>query len=242
MYPYTQSNTFFHHLHPVTKFLLLMLMIALPFFTPGLPGIAAVFCCYFFLLLIAGGKRNLLRLWKLILIFWIFTFVIWIVIPQIRNTDWSYTLSAILATRIDAFVLAGLLFVTITRIEEFTFALTRIGVPYKAAFALTLGFRLVPFFYQNLQTIVDAQKSRGVDLDSAGLIKKAGLYLPIISILISYGLRNADIMAMALEAKGFGYSKQRSSFLQHSAGWKDALALIAWTSVIAVLIFSGRWN
>lgn len=216
-------------------------MIAVPFFAPGLPGIVVVCFSYLALLILAHGKRNLFRLWKLLIIFWVFTFAIWIVIPQMRNDPWSYTQSAILATRMDTFVLAGLLFVTVTRIEEFTFALTRIGVPYKAAFALTLGFRLVPLFFQNLQTIVDAQKSRGVDLDSAGLMKKAGLYLPIISILISYGLRNADIMAMALEAKGFGYSKQRTSILHPVFQFRDIIWLGLWISATTFLLYFKIW-
>jgi energy-coupling factor transport system permease protein len=226
MYLYVPADTPFQRLHPLTKLGLLLLMIAIPFFAPGLIGIIAVFVIYLGLVIAARGLRNLMKMAKLMILFWIFTFVIWIVVPHLRHAPWSYTSSAILATRIVSFVLSGLMFATITRIEEFTYALTRLGIPYKGAFALSLGFRLVPLFYQNLQTIVEAQKSRGVDLDNAGLVRKATLYLPVISILISYGLRNADIMAMALEAKGFGYSKERTFLLQPSFKITDAATLI----------------
>jgi energy-coupling factor transport system permease protein len=226
MYLYVPADTPFQRLHPLTKLALLLLMIAIPFFAPGLIGIGAVFFVYLGLVIAAGGLKNLLKMAKLMTLFWIFTFLIWIVVPHLRHAPWSYTGSAILATRIVSFVLSGLMFVTITRIEEFTYALTRLGIPYKGAFALSLGFRLVPLFYQNLQTIVEAQKSRGVDLDNAGLVRKATLYLPVISILISYGLRNADIMAMALEAKGFGYSKERTFLLQPSFKIVDAATLV----------------
>jgi energy-coupling factor transport system permease protein len=235
MYLYVPANTIFQRLHPLTKLAMLLLMIAIPFFAPGLIGIVSVFCAYFGLLTAAGGFRNFKKMVKLMTLFWIFTFIIWILVPHMRHAPWSYESSAILATRIVSFVLAGLMFVTITRIEEFTYALTRIGIPYKGAFALSLGFRLVPLFYQNLQTIVEAQKSRGVDLDHAGLIRKAGLYLPVISILISYGLRNADIMAMALEAKGFGYSKQRTFLLQPSFKIIDAATLLAFVGATITL-------
>jgi energy-coupling factor transport system permease protein len=172
---------------------------------------------------------------KLMVLFWIGTFLIWIIIPYLRHSPWSYTGSALLATRIVSFVLAGLTFSTITRVEEFTYGLTRLKIPYKGAFALTLGFRLVPLFYQNLQTIVEAQKSRGVDLDNASLFRKAGLYLPVISILISYGLRNADIMAMALEAKGFGYSPHRTFYMNPAFRFLDIAILMIASGTIAGL-------
>lgn len=235
MYLYLERQSLFHGLHPVTRLLLLLLMVTLPFFAPGLNGIVAVFCAYILLLLIARALSNLIKFWKLLFIFWTATFLIWIVIPYLRHDPWSVRQAALLATRIICFVAAGLLFVSTTRIEEFTYALTRAGIPYRGAFALSLGFRLVPMFYQNLSTITDAQKSRGVDLDNAGLIRKVRLYLPILSILISYGLRNSDLMAMSLEAKGFGYLPKRTSYLQPRFGAIDLLALALPAGTLALL-------
>jgi energy-coupling factor transport system permease protein len=210
-------------------------MITIPFFAPGLVGIIVVFLSYLTLLIAAHGFANLKKMAKLMVLFWIGTFLIWIVIPYLRHSPWSYTGSALLATRIVSFVLAGLTFGTITRVEEFTYGLTRLKIPYKGAFALSLGFRLVPLFYQNLQTIVEAQKSRGVDLENASLFQKIGLYLPIISILISYGLRNSDIMAMALEAKGFGYSPHRTFYMHPAFGFLDIAILVIASGTIVAL-------
>ena len=212
------------------------MMIVIPFLAKTPAEIAMILAGYVVLILFAKGAVNLRKFWKMLIIFWIFTFTIWIIIPKMRGWPWSFENAILLATRVDTFVLAGLLFVTITRIEEFTFGLTRIGIPYKVAFALSLGFRLVPLFYQNLQTIVSAQKSRGVDLDSGGLMGKAGKYGPILAVLISYSLRNADLMAMSLEAKGFGYPAKRTSYLNPSIRWQDGAAIILAGLVIAALI------
>ncbi len=239
MYLYRDSPSIFHSLHPVTKTLFLLLMVAAPFFASTIPAAAGVFFLYVILLLMAHGWRNLMKVWKLLLLFWIFTFVIWIVIPRLRHEAWSYENAVLLATRIDSFVLTGLLFSTTTRIEEFTYALTRLAIPYRAAFAISLGFRLVPLFYQNLQIIVAAQKSRGVDLDSGSILKKTKRYIPIMGILISYGIRNADMMSMSLEAKGFGYSPRRTSYLQPRFGWKDALVLAFGIALPVLLFLSG---
>lgn len=239
MYLYQDQPSPFHSLHPVTKTLFLFLMIAAPFFTTSLFLTIGIFFLYMILLLIARGWQNLLKVWKVLILFWIFTFVIWILIPRLRGEAWSYENAAMLATRIDSFVLTGLLFSTTTRIEEFTYALTRLGIPYRAAFAISLGFRLVPLFYQNLQIIIAAQKSRGVDLDSGGIVKKTKQYIPIMGILISYGIRNADMMSMSLEGKGFGYSPVRTSYLQPRFGVGD-FAVIAFGILLPVLLFFVR--
>lgn len=236
MYLYKEAGTPFHSLHPVTKLLLLLLLIIIPFLANKSWEAAVILAVYGALLCFAGGAGNLSKFWKMLLIFWIFTFSIWIIIPKLRGWPWTFENALLLATRVDSFVIAGLIFVTITRIEEFTFALTRMGIPYKVAFALSLGFRLVPLFYQNLQTIVSAQKSRGVDLESGGLAGKARKYGPILAALISYSLRNADLMAMSLEAKGFGYSKKRTSYLQPSFSWRDAAVFLSAGLSILILI------
>jgi energy-coupling factor transport system permease protein len=240
MYLYRDSDSYFHSLHPLTKLFLLLATIVIPFFARTLLLISIVFISYILLLLAASGAPNLKKFWKMLLIFWIFTFGIWILIPKMRGWEWSFENAALLATRIDTFVLSGLLFVTITRIEEFTYALTRIGIPYKVAFTLSLGFRLVPLFYQNLQTIISAQKSRGVDLESGGIITKAGKSGPMIAVLISYSLRNADLMAMSLEAKGFGYSSQRTSYLHPVFGWRDGALFVSTAAFLFLLSNYGR--
>src|SRR3989304_5069317 len=110
MYLYQEADTIFHSLHPVTKLLLLFLMIAIPFPAKTVPLICTVLVVYMALLLFAKGTQNLRKFWKLLTIFWIFTFLIWIIIPQLRHWPWSFQNAAVLATRIDSFVLSALLF------------------------------------------------------------------------------------------------------------------------------------
>lgn len=235
MYLYREANSVFHRLHPVTKVMMLALLITMSFLAKRLDWIICLFAGEILLVLIAGGGSNFRAFWKMLIIFWIFTFTIWVIVPRLQHVAWSFNGAALLATRIDTFVISGLFFVTVTRIEEFMLALTRLGIPYKAAFALSLGFRLVPLFYQNLQTIVAAQQSRGVDLKSGGLLHKAKSYIPIFGVLMSYSIRNADLMAMSLEAKGFGYSAHRTSFLQPKFGIPDLMVLIFGVAVCILL-------
>ena len=221
---YQDSNTLFHRLHPVTKLVMLILLVIIPFFLSSPLTIAAMLACAISLLLLSGGGPNIRRFAGMLCIFWIFTFLMWIAIPRLRHIPWSYATAAFLATRVDVLMVCGIWFTTVTRVEEFLYALMRAGIPYRPAFALSLGFRLVPLFYRNLQTIVAAQKSRGVDFDTHNPLEKIRNYVPVIGILISYGIRNAEMMAMSLEAKGFGHTSRPSSYLAPRFSWIDIAA------------------
>ena len=56
-----------------------------------------------------------------------------------------------------------MLFLSTTKVEEFTAGLARLGVPYRVGFAITLSFRLVPLFIDSALTVVQAQNLRGYD-------------------------------------------------------------------------------
>jgi energy-coupling factor transporter transmembrane protein EcfT len=48
----------------------------------------------------------------------------------------------------------SVLFLSTTKVEEFTAGLARLGVPYRVGFAITLAFRLVPLFIDSALTVV----------------------------------------------------------------------------------------
>jgi len=85
----------------------------------------------------------------------------------------------------------GLVFVTTTRPEDFTFALRRLGLPGGMSVALSLAFRLLPSFLATVQTVKDAQRARGLDLDSGGLMTRLRRYLSLAAPVFGYALRQA---------------------------------------------------
>ena len=73
--------------------------------------------------------------------------------------------------RLATFVAMGFIFLTTTRNEELTNGLIRMGLPYPVAFALSTALRLVPTFAGAGATIVQAQISRGLDLESGSIFR-----------------------------------------------------------------------
>ena len=136
--------------------------------------------------------------------------------------------------RLDLMILSGLIFLASTPIEELTYGLTRMGVPFPVGFALSLSFRLVTLFTDTVTDILDAQKARGLEI-KGGPIARVKIYVPLLVPVFASAMRRADQLAVALESKGFGMGRKRSSLNEYAAGARDAIVLIAMALVIAGL-------
>jgi len=226
IYLYLERNTFVHRLHPITKIfsLILFFILFLSFFTP-LPIILILF----FLLgvgILARSLVNLKKIWKLMLILGIFTLLLWTVFSSEKDFFARVNYALAMALRLNGLIFSGLIFLSVTRIEEFTYGLNKLGLPFKVSFALTLAFRLVPTFILSAQTTIQAQKSRGLDLETGNLIQRIKKFIPLFIPILATSLRNAELLAIALECKGFGIKKKRTSYLDCKFGRNDFLTLL----------------
>ena len=120
----------------------------------------------------------------------------------------------------------SVLFLSTTKVEEFGFGLAKLGVPYRVGFAITLAFRLVPLFIDSALTVVQAQSLRGYDFNSGSLLTRLRRYVPVTVPVFMGALRKANNMAMALEARGFGYSMRPTSYVHYEMGPVDVGMLI----------------
>ncbi len=232
---YLDRDSALHRLNPVTKiFGLLLIFIALMIFNHPL-YLLPLFLLILLIGAMAKSLSNLRRIWILMLILAFFSFLLWSMFfkgPTLLFKLWFLRISKEsllyglgMGIRLNGMILAGLIFISCTRIEEFTAGLNRLGLPFRACFALSLAFRLVPTFALTSLTIVQAQKSRGLDLESGTLLERIRKHIPLLVPIFVYAIRNTDLLAMALESKGFGARKKRSYLLEFRTGWQDFLAL-----------------
>ena len=138
--------------------------------------------------------------------------------------------------RLVCFVTATVVFLTCTRTEDFTVALSKLGLPFVVSFTLSLAFRLAPLFMETAQTIAMAQRARGLDLDSGGPLSRLRRHVPIIVPVLVSGLRRADQLAIALESKGFGGGKPRSVLSEYAMTWRDGALIAAVLVTLAAAI------
>ncbi|HMN12461.1 MAG TPA: energy-coupling factor transporter transmembrane component T [Bellilinea sp.] len=116
--------------------------------------------------------------------------------------------------------------------------LAKIGIPtHDFVMVVQITIRFIPFLAQALERIAKAQASRGADWGTKGgsLLAKAKRVIPLILPLFMTSLQRAETMAMAMDARGYGSSRMRGSYLAMRFGMADA-ALILFGVIAAAAI------
>ncbi|MDR1940319.1 MAG: energy-coupling factor transporter transmembrane protein EcfT [Clostridiales bacterium] len=75
---------------------------------------------------------------------------------------------------------------------------------------MSIALRFIPTIQEETQKIISAQKARGAEFDTGGLIKKAKAMLPILIPLFISSFRRADELALALDARCYNLSDKRT--------------------------------
>lgn len=239
------TGGFFERAHPVTKLICLVVAFLPPFFGDRPQQVLPYFLLLFALCFPAGAWPNLRRVRNLMILLLVMSVVLWtffypgreapLTVGPFRFHPDSLAYGATVGLRLVSFMLAAVIFLTSTRIEDFTYGLYRLGLPFVVSFALTLAFRLTPLFMETGQAIVTAQKARGLDLSSGGLVTRIRRHVPIIVPILASSLRRADQLAIALESKGFGRAQPRTTLAEYAVTWRDVLLLAATLVLTAFL-------
>ena len=251
IYLYLDRNTFFHRLHPVTKiFSLILLFTAAMVFNHPLYVLAIAG----FVIIIGGLSRSLSNLRKiriLLILLLIFCAILWPLFLKGSDLLWklgplsiyreSLLYAVAMGIRLDTMLICGIIFLSCTRIEEFTAGLNKLGMPFAMSFALSLAFRLVPTFAATTSTVIQAQKSRGLDLESGWILSRIKKHVPLLIPIFIYAVRNADLLAMALESKSFGLRKKRTYYKEFKATSADYI-IIAFLIVLDSVCIAMRLN
>lgn len=66
---------------------------------------------------------------------------------------------------------------------------------------MTIALRFIPTLIEETDKIMSAQKARGADFSSGGLIKRAKALIPILIPLVFSSFRRADELAVAMECR-----------------------------------------
>ena len=87
-------------------------------------------------------------------------------------------------------------------IEALLRPLKPLKVPaHDIAMMMTIALRFIPTLAEEMDKIMKAQKARGAELDTGGLLKRAKSLLPILVPLFVSAFKRADELATAMEAR-----------------------------------------
>ncbi len=244
---YLDRNTWIHRLDPRTKIIGVLIIFATCLcFNHPLYSVAISLG----ILLVAISARALLNFWRLrfiLILLFAFSMVTWPFFAKGPTPLWSWgslhvsqeslLYGIAMGLRLATFVGSGLIFLSTTRNEELTNGLIRMGCPYPLAFALSTALRLVPTFAGAGATIIQAQVSRGLDLESGNIFSRVRKFIPQAVPLFIYAIRHTNLLAMALESRGFNPQSKRTLYYEPRMRGIDYFTLAFLLAVFAILLY-----
>jgi energy-coupling factor transport system permease protein len=240
---YLDRDTIIHRLDPRTKLLMLLTaFVTLLYFQEPLWVLPLSV-----LVLIWGrvGRAlvNLRRIRHVLIILTISSLIMWTLFSG-GETPWfwifeveavKYSIARTLVML--SLITTGMILLSTTRNEELVIGMIKLGLPYRVGFAFSTALRLVPTIASSTQTIAQAQRSRGLDLDSGNILERLRKYVPLLIPVFISTIRGTNTFGMALEAKGFGAREERTFYLNPTVGRADHIVLAGSAVLFAVLTY-----
>ena len=128
-------------------------------------------------------------------------------------------------------------------IEKLLGPLKKIKVPvHELAMMMTIALRFIPTLIEETDKIINAQKARGADMETGGLIQKTKALIPILIPLFVASFRHAEELALAMECRcyhgGEGRTRMKQLKLSLLDLWGSLYCMVFLAGVIAVNIIT----
>ena len=122
-------------------------------------------------------------------------------------------------------------------IESLLSPLKWIKVPvHDIALIMSIALRFIPILTDETSRIMNAQKARGADFETGGLIKRVKAIVPILIPLLISAFRRADELGDAMDARCYAGSKTRTKYKKLRFTWRDLFAAIFMLALLAGVI------
>ena len=251
---YYPAKSFVHNMDPRAKIVLLIAYLVAVFLADNFFALAAVIV---FLILAVIFSRvpfgSVLRSVKMILFISVFTAILnlffyasdgelhvlwqW----KIITVSWEAIINMIfLAMRLFLLVMGTSILTLTTTPVALTDGLESLLTPLKwirfpvheLALIMSIALRFIPTLIDETNRIISAQKARGADFETGGLIRRAKAMIPVLLPLLVSSLRRAEELGDAMDARCYSGAKGRTKYKKLTFTWRDLAA----TFVVAALI------
>ncbi len=259
---YFDTKSVLHKADPRVKILLMIILIVFIFIAENLLalGVASAFVLGVLLLSKVPFKMYLKNI-KAILPVLIFTAIINLFYGdtgRVLLEFWGLSLttggilrSVFMALRIALLIFISSVLTYTTTPNDLTDAIEGLLSPLKLiglknavhvlAMMMTIALRFIPTLIEEAEKIMNAQKARGADLESGGLVERVKALIPILIPLLLSSVRRAYELAEAMECRCYNGGEGKTRMKQLKLSLTDlwvSLTAVAFCFVIIVLNFS----
>lgn len=122
-------------------------------------------------------------------------------------------------------------------IERLLSPLKKIHVPvHELSMMMTIALRFIPTLVEETDKIMSAQKARGAEMDTGGLIKKAKSLIPVLIPLFVSAFKRANELATAMECRCYHGGEGRTRLKVMHTAPRDYVAIVIMLALFAGVI------
>lgn len=252
---YLPLDTIIHRRDPRAKLIFVFLFIILIFFAHSFATYLWLFLIIFIIMKASRIKswffiKGLTPIW----IFLIFTFLMHLFLTKggvrifelgFLSIDTNGILEGIyIVLRLMFIIMISTIMTLTTSPLDLTDAFERLLSPLKIikipvhqlSMMMSIALRFIPTLMNELDKIILAQKSRGSEISSGGLINRVKAFIPLLVPLFISAFQRAEDLAIAMEVRGYETHKKRTSYRKLYWRWADSLLLMLIVP-IAIILF-----
>ena len=256
---YYPGDTLIHRLDPRTKLILTMVYIVALFTAIVYAGYALVFLFLAVSILISRIRlKTILSGLKPLIIIVLITGILNLFYTKGEHLlvhfwrisiYWEGVETAVFMALRIMLLIAGTLLLTYTTsplqltdgLESLLNPLKKIRLPvHELAMMMSIALRFIPTLIEETDKIMSAQRARGADFETGGLIAKAKAMLPLLIPLFVSAFRRADELATAMESRCYHGGEGRTRMKQLRMARRDWIALAVGALLLAAVILFRR--
>ncbi|MGI6136767.1 MAG: energy-coupling factor transporter transmembrane protein EcfT [Clostridiales bacterium] len=257
---YYPTDSFLHKLDPRVKFLLMVAYIVAVFLVQNLFGFVAIILWLLIVVLVSKvPPLKVLKSLKAIIFIVIFTAILNVFFNTSGEILWQWRKIIISTGGIElaikvvlriVLLVGGTSMLTFTTTPmELTDGLESLMTPLKwikvpvhdIAIIMNISLKFIPILTEEVDKITMAQKARGASFDEGGLITRAKALIPILIPLFVSAFRRADELALALDARCYNATPNRTKYKLLKVTWRDIIAAL-FTAILVVIVVAVNNN
>jgi len=229
---FRKGTSVYHRLDPRVKLLVSALMFTSTLLVKYVYELAVVLVIMLAVAGVAKVLRRVARTMALTTTFSAFIFFVNLIFTKNLET------SAVYAVRFVAIVVSSSLFFITTSPDELEQVMKTFRLPRDVVFAFVTAVRFIPVMMLDTIQIMDAQKSRGLELDKGNIFRRVRNMIPILIPLVVNSVVRSGELAEAMESRAYGAVPKPTSLIEYRAGFADWSVAVAAVLLFAVAAYS----
>lgn len=247
VFTYVPGNSFLHRMNPIMVFLAAFIVCIAAALSTNIVFVAALIAVQLIAssmagvldksLKLAGGLGSLALIVLVLQVIFVQSGTVLCQLGPLAITGDGLTSGILVVLKVVCMVLPLSLAFMVQPMNSLANELvSKCHLPYKYAFTFTTAIRFIPLLMEEMGSIMEAQKARGVQFDTRNIFRKLALMVPVTVPLLVSSVKKTDAIAIGAELRGFNLRTGASAYRQHAIGGVDIATVITCAALLAAAI------